>query len=459
MKVLEVIVLAAGQGTRMRSQLAKVLHPLAGRPMIEHVLDTVGVLEPAQIHVVVGYQGSEVRAAIGDSAGINWVVQEQRKGTGHAVQQALPHISDDAVVLVVYGDVPLVASNTLKACVAAAAQGDVGLVTADFADPAELGRIVRDGAGAITGIVEYADASPEQRAIHEINSGIMALPATRLRSLLGAVQPHNAQDEYYLTDVIALAVEEKLTIHGLKADCAEEVVGVNDRMQLAELERCYQRRQAHRLMREGVTIADPDRIDIRGEVTAEPDCFIDINVVLNGRVILGAGVSIGPGGVITDTEIGAGVRIEPHTVIEGAKIAPLCTVGPFARIRPGTELGEGVKVGNFVELKKARLGKGTKASHLAYLGDATLGTNCNVGAGTITCNFDGIDKHHTEIGNDVFVGSNSTLVAPLQIESDAYVAAGSTVTSRVGKGELAVGRGRQRNIQGWVRPDKRKLKK
>lgn len=459
MKVLEVIVLAAGQGKRMRSQLAKVLHPLAGRPMLVHVLDTLQALEPDKVHVVVGYQGTTVRETLGDRPGINWVNQDEQKGTGHAVQQALPGIADDSVVLVVYGDVPLVAANTLAACVATAEQGGLGLVTADFADPAELGRIVRNSAGAITEIVEYQDASPEQRAIHEINSGIIALSATRLKALLGAVQPHNAQGEYYLTDIVALAVQDNMTVQGLKADSAEEVTGVNDRAQLATLERCFQRRQAVRLMSEGVTIADPERIDIRGEVTAEPDCFIDINVVLEGRVTLGAGVSIGPGAVIKDTEIGAGVRIEPHTVIEGARIAPRCVVGPFARIRPGTELGEGVKVGNFVELKKANLGKGTKASHLAYLGDATLGENCNVGAGAITCNFDGIDKNHTEIGNDVFVGSNSTLVAPLEIESEAYVAAGSTVTSRVGKGDLAVGRGRQRNIQGWVRPDKRKPKK
>ncbi|MCZ6853812.1 MAG: NTP transferase domain-containing protein [Gammaproteobacteria bacterium] len=309
MEALEVIVLAAGQGTRMRSQLAKVLHPLAGRPMLTHVLDTVRKLEPAQVHVVVGFQGSEVREALGDSAGVNWVSQEEQKGTGHAVQQALPDISEDAVVLVVYGDVPLVQSNTLRACVEAALQGDLGLVTADFADPAELGRIVRDGAGGITEIVEYADASPAQRAIHEINSGIMALPATRLRSLLGAVEPHNAQGEYYLTDIIALAVQENMTVQGLKADCAEEVKGVNDRMQLAELERCFQRSLAQKLMREGVTIADPDRLDIRGEIEVEADCFIDINVVLIGRVTMGAGVSIGPGVVITDSEIGAGVLI------------------------------------------------------------------------------------------------------------------------------------------------------
>ena len=459
MKVLEVIVLAAGQGTRMRSQLAKVLHPLAGRPMLVHVLDTVQRLEPGKVHVVVGFQGSAVCEALGDRPEVNWVSQDEQKGTGHAVEQALPGIADDSVVLVVYGDVPLVAANTLAACVAAAEHGDLGLVTADFADPAELGRIVRNSGGAITEIVEYQDASPEQRAIREINSGIIALHATPLRALLGAVQPHNVQGEYYLTDIVALAVQDNITVQGLKADSAEEVTGVNDRAQLATLERCFQRRQAQRLMREGVTIADPERIDIRGEVTAEPDCFIDINVVLEGRVTLGAGVFIGPGAVIKDAQIGAGVRIEPHTVIEGAKIAPRCVVGPFARIRPGTELGEGVKVGNFVELKKANLGKGTKAGHLAYLGDATLGENCNVGAGAITCNFDGIDKHHTEIGNEVFVGTNSTLVAPLEIESEAYVAAGSTVTSRVGKGDLAVGRGRQRNIPGWVRPDKRKPKK
>lgn len=459
MKGLEIIVLAAGHGTRMRSQLAKVLHPLAGRPMLMHVLDTVATLEPDAVHVVVGYQGGAVQEALGEHVSVNWVVQEERKGTGHAVQQALPDIRDDSVVLVVYGDVPLVAADTLATCVAVAEKGELGLVTADLADPQELGRIVRNAEGEITEIVEYRDASADQRAISEINSGIMALTASVMKTLLDAVEPDNAQGEYYLTDVIALAVNNGVAVRGLKAGCEEEVAGVNDRMQLSALERYLQLRQARKLMSEGVTIADPQRIDIRGEVTIEADCFIDINVVLEGRVTLASGVTLGPGVVIKDTEIGAGARIEAHTVIEGAKIAPLCVVGPFARIRPGTELGDGVKVGNFVETKKAILGKGTKASHLAYLGDATLGENCNVGAGTVTCNFDGVDKHHTEIGDGVFVGTNSTLVAPLEIGSDAFVAAGSTVTSRVGAGELAVGRGKQRNIRGWVRPDKRKSKK
>ncbi|MEZ5553736.1 MAG: bifunctional UDP-N-acetylglucosamine diphosphorylase/glucosamine-1-phosphate N-acetyltransferase GlmU [Pseudomonadales bacterium] len=450
---LEVVVLAAGQGTRMRSSLPKVLHPLAGRPMLAHVLATVGELQPARVHVVVGHGSGRVRETIGNA--VNWVEQAEQKGTGHAVAQALPYIEDAATVLVVYGDVPLVSAATLTACVAAAASGALGLVTAHFDDPAELGRILRDSAGRIQAIVEYKDASADQRGIHEINSGILALNAQALRELLAKIEPKNAQAEFYLTDLITLAHEHQIEVKGLLAASQVEVTGVNDRVQLALLERSYQQQQAQKLMRCGVTIADPFRLDIRGVVVAGEDCTIDVNVVFEGSVRLGRGVYIGPGAVIRDSELGDGVRVEAHTLVDGATVDANCSLGPFARIRPGTVLGEGVKIGNFVETKKARLGRGTKASHLTYLGDANIGEDCNIGAGTVTCNYDGIEKHQTDIGDRVFVGTNSTLVAPIEIATDAFVAAGSTVTSKVAEGELAVGRTRQRNIKGWVRPDQR----
>jgi bifunctional UDP-N-acetylglucosamine pyrophosphorylase / glucosamine-1-phosphate N-acetyltransferase len=450
---LEVVVLAAGQGKRMRSSLAKVLHPLAGRPMLRHVLDAVGELRPRRVHVVVGHGAEQVKAAIGDE--VEWVAQETQRGTGDAVGRALPGIADDAIVLVVYGDVPLITPETLRACVKSAAGGVLSIVTAHFNDPTGLGRIVRDDAGSITGIVEHRDASAAQRRIGEINSGILAMAADRLRALLGRVTADNAQGELYLTDVVGLAVADGIPVTGVAAD-ADEVRGVNDRCQLAELERIYQAGSARRLMLAGVSVADPARLDVRGQVHAGRDCFLDINVVLEGRVTLGDRVRVGPGAVIRDAVLGDDVVVHAHTVIDGADLAAGCEVGPFARLRPGTELGAGVRIGNFVETKKTVLGAGSKANHLAYLGDATVGEDCNVGAGTITCNYDGTDKHPTVIGDRVFVGTNSTLVAPLTIESDAFVAAGSTVTARVEAGALAVGRSRQRNVRGWTRPDRRK---
>jgi len=459
---LEIIVLAAGQGTRMRSELPKVLHNLAGRPLLAHVLDSVSALNPTRVHVVVGYRGDAVRTAVqaaNPAVSVNWVEQAERRGTGHAVQQALPAVAAGAAVLVVFGDVPLITPETLGSCVERARAGGLALVTADFEDPAELGRILRDDAGAIRGIVEYKDATPEHRCIVEINSGILAAAPGVLQSLLPRLRADNAQREFYLTDAVALAVADDIPVAAVEAACAEEVAGINDRVQLAQLERHYQTACAEQLMRSGVTIADPARLDVRGVVDAGEDCFIDVNVVLEGRVRLGKGVIIGPGAVIRDTELGDNVHVQAHTVIDGALVAPGCILGPFARVRPGAEFGPGVKIGNFVEVKKSIIGAGSKASHLAYLGDATVGEGCNVGAGTVTCNYDGIDKHRTTIGDRVFVGTNSTLVAPLTIDDDAYIGAGSTITTTVGKGDLAVGRGRQRNIQGWVRPDRRKERK
>jgi len=445
----------------MASRRPKVLHEVAGRPMLVHVLATVAQLQPAAIHIVVGHLADQVRSATAGTiaaltdASVEWVLQESQRGTGHAVMQALPGVDQDSLVLVVYGDVPLVSARTLRDCLAAAARGGFGLVTAELDDPAELGRIVRNPDGAVLGIVEHRDADAAQRRIREINSGIMALPAAALRRYLGEVRPQNAQGEYYLTDIVALAVAEGRSVEALQASAPEEVLGVNDRLQLAQLERIYQAHAVRELLAQGVSVADPARVDIRGTVTAGPDCFLDVNVVLEGVVRLGSDVHVGPGAVIRNSVLGDGVRVEAHTLIDGAEIADACTLGPFARIRPGTRLESGVRIGNFVETKKTSMGRGSKANHLAYLGDATIGVDCNIGAGTVTCNYDGLSKHPTAIGDRVFVGTNSTLVAPLVIASDAFVAAGSTVTTTVDAGDLAVGRSRQRNIHGWVRPDQR----
>lgn len=440
----------------MHSRLPKVLHRLAGRSLLQHVIDAANTLAPRHTAIVVGHQAAAVQAHIG--AGPVWVQQAEQLGTGHAVQLAMQTLPGDGVVLVLYGDVPMVAKDTLAKSVACAERGLVGLVTAQFDDPAELGRIVRDPAGHIARIVEFKDADEHERSLTEINSGIVAVPAERLNQWLQQLKADNAQGELYLTDIIAMAVADGVTVEGIDVSNPEEVTGVNDRLQLAGLERLFQRREAARLMSEGVSVADPERLDIRGHLVAGQDCFLDINVVLEGDVKLGEGVTVGAGVVIIDSQLGDGVQVHPHTVIEGASVADNCSLGPFARIRPGTRLEDGVKIGNFVEVKKSHLGARTKAGHLAYLGDATLGDDCNVGAGTVTCNYDGIDKHATTIGDGVFVGTNSTLVAPIDIADEAFIAAGSTVTVKVGVGDLAVGRGKQRNIKGWVRPDRRSNK-
>jgi bifunctional UDP-N-acetylglucosamine pyrophosphorylase/glucosamine-1-phosphate N-acetyltransferase len=455
---LEVVVLAAGQGTRMRSKLAKALHDLAGKPLLAHVLSAARELKPERIHVVVGHAGDQVRAALADARDVMWVIQAQQLGTGHAVAQALPSVADDATVLILFADVPLVRAATLASCVNAAGGAGVAIVTAQMSDPTGLGRIVRNVRGEIEAIVEQRDATAAQRGISEINSGIMAAPAQLLRDLLGRLGRSNAQGEFYLTDVVALAVERGIAVTGCRAESADDVAGVNDRAELARLERVYQRRQAERLMSAGVSLRDPSRIDVRGEIDAGIDCSIDVDVVFEGRVTLGEGVRVGSQCVIRDARIGAGAVIRSHTVIDGAVVGAGSEVGPFARLRPGTELGEHVRIGNFVETKKTRLGAGTKSNHFAYLGDTTTGANCNIGAGTIMCNYDGFAKHETHLGDDVFIGSNSTLVAPIEVGDGGYVAAGSTVTTRVEAGELAVGRARQRNIGGWVPPARRAKK-
>ena len=451
---LEVIILAAGEGTRMRSSIPKVLHVVGGRPLLEHVLKIASDLKPDTLNVVIGHGAMEVKAEI-EAPHVAWVEQSEQKGTGHAVMQAMDRVDPSAAVLVLYGDVPLIEKTTLGRCIAAAEDG-VGVVTVEVPDPDGLGRILRESDGRISAIVEEQDATEQQRTIKEINTGILAASAATLAPLLASIETHNAQGEYYLTDVISLAASSGVQVTGVGATCPEEVQGINDRSQLASVERHFQRREAERLLASGVTLADPARLDLRGTLTAGRDCFIDINVVIEGTVVIGDNVSIGPGCVVADSELADGVVIEAHSVVEGAVVGSDCRLGPFARVRPGTELAEGARIGNFVETKKAIIGAGTKANHLAYLGDSTIGAECNIGAGTVTCNYDGVDKNETRIGDGVFVGTNSTLVAPLTIDEGAYVAAGSTITSKVDSEDLAVGRARQRNIQGWVPPTKRK---
>jgi bifunctional UDP-N-acetylglucosamine pyrophosphorylase/glucosamine-1-phosphate N-acetyltransferase len=451
---LEVIVLAAGQGTRMRSSMPKALHDLAGQPLLAHVLRAARAQSPSRIHVVIGFGADAVRSAFAAAGDINWVVQREQLGTGHAVAQALPGVARDAKVLILFSDVPLAGGELLKGCLAAAGDG-VAVVTAQMQTPAGLGRIVREVSGRVTAIVEARDATEEQLAINEVNSGIMAAPAELLHNLLSDLGQNNAQGEFYLTDVVSRAASLGLPVTAHVAACPDDVAGINDRAELARIERVYQRRQAEALMAAGVTLRDPARLDIRGELRAGMDCIIDVDVIFEGRVVLGSGVRIGSGCVIRDTRIGANAVIHPHTVTDGAVIGADCELGPFARLRPGTELADRVKIGNFVETKKTRLGAGTKSNHFAYLGDTTTGANCNIGAGTIMCNYDGLEKHQTQLGNEVFIGSNSTLVAPIEVGDGGYIAAGSTVTSKIGAGELAVGRARQRNIVGWVAPAKR----
>ncbi|RBW52132.1 bifunctional UDP-N-acetylglucosamine diphosphorylase/glucosamine-1-phosphate N-acetyltransferase GlmU [Marinobacter sp. F3R11] len=453
MSPLHVVILAAGQGSRMKSALPKVLHSVAGRPMLHHVIATARQLGAEKIHTVIGHGGDKVRETTTDSL-VNWVVQEEQLGTGHAVAQALPCLPDDARVLVLYGDVPLTRADTLKAMVESLDDKTLGLLTVTLDNPQGYGRIVRDANGKVTSIVEQKDADADQLSIREVNTGILAITAKHLKSWLPALSNSNAQGEYYLTDIIAMAVEHNLKISVSQPDNPFEVQGVNNRLQLAELERWVQRREAERLMTEGATLADPARIDVRGELVIGNDILIDVNVVFEGKVSLGNNVSVGPGCVIRDAAIADGVQISAHSVIDGAVIGANAQIGPFARIRPGTELAANTKVGNFVETKKALVGEGSKINHLSYVGDASLGRNVNVGAGTITCNYDGVNKFKTEIGDEVFVGSNTSLVAPVHIGAGATIGAGSTVTRNVDDNELAVARGPQRNIKGWKRPQK-----
>jgi bifunctional UDP-N-acetylglucosamine pyrophosphorylase/glucosamine-1-phosphate N-acetyltransferase len=452
---VSVVILAAGEGKRMKSALPKVLQPLAGRPLLKHVIDVARALEPAAIHVVYGHGADQVREMLAGET-ISWVLQDRRLGTGHAVAQAMPDVPDDHVVLVLYGDVPLIGRATLLELLSLTGSKRIGLLTMRLPDPNGYGRIVRDARGHVRRIVEQQDASRRELAIQECNTGVIAAPARLLRKWLAGLRNDNAQGEYYLTDVIAMAVKEKLTVTPLVVPEADEVLGVNDKAQLAALEAAYRRRIARDLMLAGVTIADPERIDVRGTVTCGNDVFLDVNVVMEGTVKIGNRVRVGPGCVIRDSEIGDDTEVFAHCVIDSAVIGPSCNIGPFARFRPSSTLQQGVHIGNFVEVKNSQMGPGSKANHLSYVGDAQVGSRVNIGAGTIIANYDGANKHRTTIQDDVHTGSNSVLVAPITVGAGATIAAGSTVIREVPAGKLTVARARQTTVENWQRPTKPK---
>ncbi|QZN90923.1 MULTISPECIES: bifunctional UDP-N-acetylglucosamine diphosphorylase/glucosamine-1-phosphate N-acetyltransferase GlmU [Idiomarina] len=452
---LRVVILAAGKGTRMRSDLPKVLHKVANKPMVEHVIDTARSLKPDAINLIYGHGGDQLQQAIaGDD--LTWVEQREQLGTGHAVQQVIPHLKSNEKVIILYGDVPLLTESTLIKLVTASANTSLGLLTMTLAEPTGYGRIVRNERRSVTGIVEQKDANAQQLAIDEVNTGIMIADSDKLKGWLEQLSNDNAQKEYYLTDIVEMAAQEGVNIATAQPDNAQEVEGANNRQQLASLERALQQRQAEELMTQGVTLIDPARFDCRGKLSAGSDVTIDINAVFEGNVVLGDRVVIEPNCVIRNSVIGDDTVIRANSHIEDAKVAKGCKVGPFARLRPGAELADEAQVGNFVEMKKSRLGKGSKASHLTYLGDTQVGEYANIGAGTITCNYDGVNKALTEIGDGAFIGSNSSLVAPVSIGKNATVGAGSVITRTVADDELAVARGKQRNISGWQRPQSKK---
>jgi bifunctional UDP-N-acetylglucosamine pyrophosphorylase/glucosamine-1-phosphate N-acetyltransferase len=449
---LHVVILAAGEGKRMKSSLPKVLQPIAARPMLAHVVEVARTLQPAAIHVVHGHGGEQVRAAFTAQADLQWALQARQLGTGHAVQQALPAVPDDARVLVLYGDVPLITGATLQRLLAA--PGTLAVLAAEPADPAGYGRIVRDAEGRVARIVEQKDASDDERAIGIINTGVIVADTAALRRWLAALRNDNAQGEYYLTDVFAQAAAEFSPAEIVIVDDALETEGANDPWQLAQLERAFQLRAVRALCAQGVRFADPARVDIRGTVTTGRDVEIDVDVVLEGDITLGDNVRIGPFCRLRDVALAAGTLVRAHCDLEGARTEGAATIGPFARLRPGTLLADGVHVGNFVETKNAVLGTGSKANHLAYLGDAQVGDKVNIGAGTITCNYDGVNKSRTTIGDGAFIGSNSSLVAPVTIGSDATIGAGSVITKHAPEGKLTIARGRQETLSGWQRPKK-----
>lgn len=450
---LDIVILAAGQGTRMRSALPKVLHPIAGQSMLAHVLNTARYLQPDSIHVVIGHGAELVREQLA-ADDVNFVVQSEQLGTGHAVAQAVPHLKAKNT-LVLYGDVPLIEAATLKSLLTKLSAKSMALLTVNLANPAGYGRIVRNSDGVVQAIVEHKDANSEQLKICEGNTGILAAPREHMTDWLSRLSNSNAQGEYYLTDIIAMAVADGLTVATETASDAMEVQGANDRLQLSELERHYQQRAARALMAQGVTLLDPARFDLRGEASVGRDVLIDINVILEGKVEIADNVSIGPNCVIKDSVLRAGAIIKANSHLEGADVGEGADCGPFARLRPGTVLAARAHVGNFVELKNTSMGEGAKAGHLTYLGDSEIGARTNIGAGTITCNYDGANKSRTVMGEDVFIGSNNSLVAPLHLGDGAATGAGSTITADVPALALAVARGRQRNLENWPRPKKR----
>ncbi|HEU0223953.1 MAG TPA: bifunctional UDP-N-acetylglucosamine diphosphorylase/glucosamine-1-phosphate N-acetyltransferase GlmU [Steroidobacteraceae bacterium] len=451
---LSVVILAAGQGKRMASDLPKVLQPLAGRPLLAHVVEAARRLDPEAIHIVYGHGGERVRAAL-PAADLRWVLQAEQKGTGHAVAQAMPAIPDDHTVLVLYGDVPLIKTATLASLAGRAGPQTLALLSARLPDPTGYGRVIRDNAGRVVRIVEERDANHKEKAVPEVNTGLLAATAGRLRGWLSALRPDNAQAEYYLTDCIGAAVRDGIAVEAVVAESAGEVLGVNDKVQLAEVEALHRRERATDLMTRGVTIVDPARVDIRGEVSCGRDVVLEVNVILEGKVKLGDRVKVGPGCVLRDCDIGADTEVRAHSILECAVAGQHCIIGPFARLRPGTRLADEVHVGNFVEVKNSEVGEGSKANHLSYVGDTTIGRKVNVGAGTVTCNYDGVHKHRTEIGDGAFIGSGTMLVAPVSVGADATIGAGSTITKPAPGGKLTVERSRQQTIENWKRPEKK----
>ena len=449
---LQVVVLAAGQGKRMHSDLPKVLHPLAGKPLLAHVLETARSLSPRHLCVVVGHGAAQVRARL-DQPDVTWVAQERQLGTGHAVQQALPHVDRNGNVLVLYGDVPLISPRTLRSLIEASA-GGLALLTQELQDPRGYGRIVRDGQGRVARIVEEKDASAAERALREVNTGILAAPADKLERWLERLDNANAQGEYYLTDVVAAAVADGVPIAVRQPGAAHECLGVNSKAELAFLERRFQMNAADKLLESGVTLADPARTDVRGEIACGRDVFIDVNCIFEGRVELGDGVKIGANCILRDVIVGPGTEVKPFSLVEEARIGANARIGPYARIRPGTELRDDVHIGNFVEVKASTVGRGSKANHLAYIGDSSVGSDVNIGAGTITCNYDGARKHRTVIEDDVHIGSDVQLVAPVTVGRGATIGAGATITSDVPPGGLTITEKKQVSKPGWRRPKK-----
>ena len=450
---LSTIILAAGQGKRMRSNLPKVLQPLAGRPLLGHVLDCAAALQSEDVCVVHGHGAEAVRAAFPGEA-VRWALQAEQLGTGHAVQQAMPGTPGENRVLVLFGDVPLLTPGTCRRLVEETPEGDVGVLTVDMEDPTGYGRILREG-GSVTRIVEEKDASADEKAVVEINTGVLICPGDRLRGWLENLGNDNAQGEYYLTDVIAMAVSDGVTVHGVKADSWTEVMGINDKKQLAEAERALQARLVDELMQQGVGFADPARVDIRGKLSCGKDVFIDVNAVFEGEVELGDGVTIESNNLVRDSKLGPGTVVHSNCHIEGATTGNECEIGPFARLRPGAELADNIKIGNFVEVKKSTIADGSKVNHLTYIGDTEIGKGVNVGAGTITCNYDGVNKHKTTIGDAAFIGSGVMLVAPVKIGAGTTVGAGSTISKDVDDDQLVLERSRQKTVPGWKRPTKK----
>lgn len=451
---LSIVILAAGQGTRMHSVLPKVLQPLAGRPLLQHVVDCAKELVVDDICVVYGHGGDRVRSTVTDTS-LTWALQEQQLGTGHAVLQAMPQVADDTRVLILFGDVPLLRPATLRRLLDDCPEDDLGVLTVDLQDARGYGRIVREN-GSVVRIVEQKDATPEEQRIREINTGVMCVPAKRLKPWLANLKSDNDQAEYYLTDIVDIAVRSGVAVHGVKAEDEDEVMGINDKQQLAMVERALQRRLVDDLMRRGVGFADPSRVDIRGTLSCGRDVFIDVNTIFEGTVTLGDNVHIEANNLIRDSEIASGTVIHPNCHVEQARLGAECEIGPFARLRPGAQLADQVKVGNFVEIKNSVVADGSKVNHLTYIGDADIGKSVNVGAGTITCNYDGASKHRTTIGDGAFIGSGVELVAPVEVGADATIGAGSTISKKAPDGKLTLERGRQMTVDAWKRPVKKR---